>query len=113
MNLLMKGAALAPPFSCTTKYSSDVYSPRPPDIRVRLLPTKPPVHFTTEQPGRDSKATEVYIEYTEIYKMDIFIIHYLPERHENTPYRHEWANRRSLYIELNCSSTIYSGEKLG
>ena len=54
MNLLMKGAALAPPFSCTTKYSSDVYSPRPPDIRVRLLPTKPPVHFTTEQPGRDS-----------------------------------------------------------
>lgn len=53
MNLLMKGAALAPPFSCTTKYSSDVYSPRPPDIRVRLLPTKPPVHFTTEQPGRD------------------------------------------------------------
>lgn len=49
----MKGAALAPPFSCTTKYSSDVYSPRPPDIRVRLLPTKPPVHFTTEQPGRD------------------------------------------------------------
>lgn len=27
--------------------------------------------------------------------------------------RHEWANRRSLYIELNCSSTIYSGEKLG
>ena len=55
MNLLMKGAALAPPFSCTTKYSSDVYSPRPPDIRVRLLPTKPPVHFTTEQPGRDSK----------------------------------------------------------
>lgn len=50
----MKGAALAPPFSCTTKYSSDVYSPRPPDIRVRLLPTKPPVHFTTEQPGRDS-----------------------------------------------------------
>ena len=59
------------------------------------------------------KATEVYIEYTEIYKMDIFIIHYLPERHENTPYRHEWANRRSLYIELNCSSTIYSGEKLG
>lgn len=56
---------------------------------------------------------EYYIEYTEIYKMDIFIIHYLPERHENTPYRHEWANRRSLYIELNCSSTIYSGEKLG
>lgn len=55
MNLLMKGAALAPPFSCTTKYSSDVYSPRPPDIRVRLLPTKPPVHFTTEQPGRDRK----------------------------------------------------------
>ena len=55
MNLLMKGAALAPPFSCTTKYSSDVYSPRPPDIRVRLLPTKPPVHFTTEQPGRDNK----------------------------------------------------------
>ena len=55
MNLLMKGAALAPPFSCTTKYSSDVYSPRPPDIRVRLLPTKPPVHFTTEQPGRDIK----------------------------------------------------------
>ena len=54
MNLLMKGAALAPPFSCTTKYSSDVYSPRPPDIRVRLLPTKPPVHFTTEQPGRDN-----------------------------------------------------------
>ena len=54
MNLLMKGAALAPPFSCTTKYSSDVYSPRPPDIRVRLLPTKPPVHFTTEQPGRDT-----------------------------------------------------------
>ena len=41
-------------FSCTTKYSSDVYSPRPPDIRVRLLPTKPPVHFTTEQPGRDN-----------------------------------------------------------
>jgi hypothetical protein len=52
----MKGAALAPPFSCTTKYSSDVYSPRPPDIRVRLLPTKPPVHFTTEQPGRDTNA---------------------------------------------------------
>ena len=51
----MKGAALAPPFSCTTKYSSDVYSPRPPDIRVRLLPTKPPVHFTTEQPGRDNE----------------------------------------------------------
>ena len=51
----MKGAALAPPFSCTTKYSSDVYSPRPPDIRVRLLPTKPPVHFTTEQPGRDNR----------------------------------------------------------
>ena len=41
------------PFSCTTKYSSDGYSPRPPDIRVRLLPTKPPVHVTTEQPGRD------------------------------------------------------------
>ena len=40
---------------CTTKYSSDVYSPRPPDIRVRLLPTKPPVHFTTEQPGRDNQ----------------------------------------------------------
>lgn len=60
MNLLMKGAALAPPFSCTTKYSSDVYSPRPPDIRVRLLPTKPPVHFTTEQPGRDKiKVNEI------------------------------------------------------
>ena len=58
MNLLMKGAALAPPFSCTTKYSSDVYSPRPPDIRVRLLPTKPPVHFTTEQPGRDIKGAD-------------------------------------------------------
>ena len=58
MNLLMKGAALAPPFSCTTKYSSDVYSPRPPDIRVRLLPTKPPVHFTTEQPGRDTQARD-------------------------------------------------------
>ena len=58
MNLLMKGAALAPPFSCTTKYSSDVYSPRPPDIRVRLLPTKPPVHFTTEQPGRDIYYTQ-------------------------------------------------------
>ena len=55
MNLLMKGAALAPPFSCTTKYSIDVYSPRPPDIRVRLLPTKPPVHFTTGQPGRDNQ----------------------------------------------------------
>ena len=55
----MKGAALAPPFSCTTKYSSDVYSPRPPDIRVRLLPTKPPVHFTTEQPGRDSNPLAV------------------------------------------------------
>ena len=60
MNLLMKGAALAPPFSCTTKYSSDVYSPRPPDIRVRLLPTKPPVHFTTEQPGRDNKHILLY-----------------------------------------------------
>ena len=48
-----------------------------------------------------------------IYKMDIFITYYLPERYENTPYRHEWVNRRSLYIELNCSSTIYSGEKLG
>ena len=62
MNLLMKGAALAPPFSCTTKYSSDVYSPRPPDIRVRLLPTKPPVHFTTEQPGRDSTALFQLVE---------------------------------------------------
>ena len=60
MNLLMKGAALAPPFSCTTKYSSDVYSPRPPDIRVRLLPTKPPVHFTTEQPGRDTMSLRQY-----------------------------------------------------
>ena len=59
MNLLMKGAALAPPFSCTTIYSSDVYSPRPPDIRVRLLPTKPPVHFTTEQPGRDTPPNSV------------------------------------------------------
>ena len=48
-----------------------------------------------------------------IYKMDIFITYYLPERYENTPYRLEWVNRRSLYIELNCSSTIYSGEKLG
>lgn len=37
MNLLMKGAALAAPFSCTTKYSGNVYSPRPPDIGVRLL----------------------------------------------------------------------------
>ena len=60
MNLLMKGAALAPPFSCTTKYSSDVYSPRPPDIRVRLLPTKPPVHFTTEQPGRDTSSRSCF-----------------------------------------------------
>ena len=60
MNLLMKGAALAPPFSCTTKYSSDVYSPRPPDIRVRLLPTKPPVHFTTEQPGRDTRYSPLF-----------------------------------------------------
>ena len=42
------------PFQRSPEYSSDVYSPRPPDIRVRLLPTKPPVHFTTEQPGRDS-----------------------------------------------------------
>ena len=58
----MKGAALAPPFSCTTKYSSDVYSPRPPDIRVRLLPTKPPVHFTTEQPGRDSIPVDTFSE---------------------------------------------------
>ena len=64
MNLLMKGAALAPPFSCTTKYSSDVYSPRPPDIRVRLLPTKPPVHFTTEQPGRDNDDTNSNISKT-------------------------------------------------
>ena len=61
MNLLMKGAALAPPFSCTTKYSSDVYSPRPPDIRVRLLPTKPPVPFTTEQPDRDSRRQEAML----------------------------------------------------
>ena len=42
------------PFQRSPEYYSDVYSPRPPDIRVRLLPTKPPVHFTTEQPGRDS-----------------------------------------------------------
>ena len=63
MNLLMKGAALAPPFSCTTKYSSDVYSPRPPDIRVRLLPTKPPVHFTTEQPGRDTSMSFLNLYY--------------------------------------------------
>ena len=66
MNLLMKGAALAPPFSCTTKYSSDVYSPRPPDIRVRLLPTKPPVHFTTEQPGRDNDGSALY---TQFYRL--------------------------------------------
>ena len=59
----MKGAALAPPFYCTTKYSSDVYSPRPPDIRVRLLPTKPPVHFTTEQPGRDTQSAATGFPY--------------------------------------------------
>ncbi|MFR1802563.1 MAG: hypothetical protein ACLSWS_11060 [Faecalispora jeddahensis] len=68
MNLLMKGAALAPPFSCTTKYSSDVYSPRPPDIRVRLLPTKPPVHFTTEQPGRDSTALFQLVEKAALFR---------------------------------------------
>ena len=66
-----------------------------------------------DQVDLDSRVTKLLDHCTEIYKMDIFIIHYLPERHENTPYRHEWANRRSLYIELNCSSTIYSGEKLG
>ena len=78
MNLLMKGAALAPPFSCTTKYSSDVYSPRPPDIRVRLLPTKPPVHFTTEQPGRDTPPKSV-IECPELQE---YIVEFGNRKHD-------------------------------
>lgn len=105
MNLLMKGAALAPPFSCTTKYSSDVYSPRPPDIRVRLLPTKPPVHFTTEQPGRDKIPETAYPLKKVIGANDKVSSCYISSRHIARMLNK--TEQRTCHLELyKCSNSV-------
>ena len=117
----MKGAALAPPFSCTTKYSSDVYSPRPPDIRVRLLPTKPPVHFTTEQPGRDTGGRWLRVLFARCFEWN-FGEYYFQENFEDfkkaqskkvvIPKNTVSCNSRCFWVSRQLVSFLESSEQI-